>query len=71
MTAITAPRTVAGTTSFERTLLRAASALDQFVLHRLERRSAPDARSAAAARSVVASARDAAEAHAAMGMMPR
>ena len=71
MTAISAPRISAGVTPFERSLLRAASALDQFVSHRLERRAGAEERKAAAVRSSTASARSAAEAHAAWGMLPR
>jgi len=71
MTAISAPRAYAGTTFFERSLLRMASSLDQFVSQRLELRSSAEARRVAAAQAAVASARDAAHAHAAMGMLPR
>ena len=71
MTAISAPRISAGTTTFERSLLRASTALDQYVSHRLERRSGAEERRVAALRSAVASARGAAEAHAAIGMLPR
>jgi hypothetical protein len=71
MTAISAPRISAGTTTFERSLLRASTALDQYVSHRLERRSAAEERQAAAVRTSAAAARGAAEAHAAMGMLPR
>ena len=71
MTAISAPRVSVGTTPFERSLLRAATALDHFVSHRLERRSGADERRAAAVRTTAASVRGAAEAHAAMGMLPR
>ena len=71
MTAISAPRVSVGTTPFERSLLRAATALDHFVSHRLERRSSAEERNAAAARSSAASVRNAAEAHAVMGMLPR
>ena len=60
MTAISAPRVSAGTTTFERSLLRAATALDQYVSHRLERRSSAEERKAAAVRSSAASARGAA-----------
>ena len=71
MTAISAPRVSVGTTPFERSLLRAATALDQYVSHRLERRSSTEERNAAAVRTSAASARGAAEAHAVMGMLPR
>ena len=71
MTAISAPRLSVGTTPFERSLLRAATALDHFVSHRLERRSGAEERGVAALRSTVAATRGAAEAHAAMGMQPR
>ena len=71
MTAITAPRVSVGITPFERSLLRASSALDQYVSHRLERRSGAEERKADAVRSGAASTRGAAEAHAAMGMLPR
>ena len=71
MTTISAPRVSVGITPFERSLLRAATALDQYVSHRLERRSGADERRAAAVRASAASTRSAAEAHAAMGMLPR
>jgi len=71
MTAISAPRVSAGTTTFERSLLRAASALDHYVSLRLERRSGAEYRRAAAAQSVAAAVRGAAQAHGSIGMLPR
>ena len=71
MTAISAPRTSAGVTPFERSLLQAASALDAFVTHRLVRRASTEYRSAAAAQSRATAVRDAAQAHGAIGILPR
>lgn len=71
MTAITASRSVAGTTTFERSLLRASTALDTFVSHRLARRTGADYRSAAATQAAAAAKRGAAEAYATVGMLPR
>ena len=51
MTAISAPRTSAGTTPFERSLLRAASALDRFVARASSAAPAPSTAGAAAVQS--------------------
>lgn len=71
MTAISAPRTSAGVTLFERSLLHAASVLDSFVQHRLARRASDEYRRATAVQSSTVAVRDAAQAHGAIGMLPR
>jgi hypothetical protein len=71
MTAISAPLSSAGITPFERSLLRAASAADRFVLQRLGRRSSSEYRRAAATQSATVAFRDAAQARGAMGLLPR
>jgi hypothetical protein len=71
MTAISAPRAVAGATPFERSLLRAAQTLDAYVASRLARRSSVAYRSAASAQSRALAARNSAEAHRSAGMLPR
>ena len=71
MTAIPAARVIAHATPFERTLLRAASTLDHFVAMRLERRSGLAHRRAVEAQSAFAAARRSAEAHGAIGLLPR
>jgi Mg-chelatase subunit ChlD len=71
MTAISAPRTLTRTTSFERTLLRAASTLDHIVEVRLERRSSTAHRAAVDAQSSFAARRRSAEARGAIGLLPR
>lgn len=71
MTAISAPRTSAGITPFERSLLRASSAMDRFVGQRLERRASAGYRRATAAQSSSVAVRDAAQAGAAIGLLPR
>ena len=71
MTAISAPRTSAGITPFERSLLRAASTLDAFVTHRLTRRASAEYRRATAVQSGAVAIRDAAQAHGAIGLLPR
>ena len=71
MTAISAPRISAGTTPFERSLLRTSSALDGFVVRRLERRASVEYRRADDVQSARVSARDAAQARGAMGLLPR
>lgn len=77
MTAITAHHVVssrtaaARTTAFERALLQAASTLDAFVATRLERRSDAARRQSVEIQDAAARARSAAEARAALGMLPR
>ena len=76
MTAITADELTArgfraSATRFDRALLRAASALDAYVVARVERRDGVDERRALIAQAGVAGARREAEARAAMGMLPR
>lgn len=71
MTAISAPRNLSRTTSFERILLRAASGLDRFVAARLERRATAAHRAVVDAQSSFAAARRAAEARGALGVLPR
>lgn len=58
-------------TRFDRTLLAAASALDAYVLARVEKRDRAEKRRALTAQAVVSGARRDAEARAAMGMLPR
>ena len=71
MTAISAPRVLSGATPFERALLSAASALDRFVAHRLQRRGEAGYRRAHEAQLAFAVTRDAAQARGAMGLLPR
>ncbi|MGN6221708.1 MAG: hypothetical protein ACTHNQ_19595 [Microbacterium sp.] len=75
MTTITAHRVVssraARTTAFDRALLQAASALDAFVATRLERRADAARRRSVAVQDAAAGARSAAEARAAIGVLPR
>jgi hypothetical protein len=71
MTAISAPRTSAGITPFERSLLRAASAMDQFVVRRLDRRASSEYRRAADVQTATAAVRQAAQARGAIGLLPR
>jgi hypothetical protein len=75
MTAITASQAVVRpaprVTGFERTLLRAASALDLFVAGRVARRGDAEYRRAVLEQSVGALARSDAQARAAIGILPR
>ncbi|GAA1990280.1 hypothetical protein [Microbacterium pumilum] len=71
MTAISASRGYARTTAFERTLLCASATLDHFVSQRLERRAAAGHRRAVSAQTAFATARSDAQAHGAVGMLPR
>lgn len=76
MTTITAhhvvsSRAAARTTAFDRALLQAASALDAFVATRLERRADAARRRSVAVQDAAAGARSAAEARAAIGVLPR
>jgi len=76
MTTITAhhvasSRTAARTTAFERALLQAASSLDAFVATRLERRSDAARRQSVEVQDAAARSRSAAEARAAVGILPR
>lgn len=75
MTTLTAhyatTRTATRATTFERTLLRAASALDAFVLTRVERRGADELRRVARTQDASAEARRSAQARGAMGVLPR
>ena len=59
------------TTRFDRTLLRTASAIDAYVLARVERRHGAEWRRAMSARAAATGARRDAEALAALGMLPR
>ena len=58
-------------TTFERALLRAASALDAYAIARQARRHDADRRRALVAQTRVAGARRDAEARAAIGLLPR
>ncbi|MFC8682398.1 hypothetical protein ACFT30_12830 [Microbacterium ureisolvens] len=58
-------------TRFDRTLLRAAAALDAYALGRVERRHDAVQRRALTAQDVAAGARQEAEALGAIGMLPR
>jgi hypothetical protein len=76
MTTITAGELAArgfetSATRFDRTLLRAASALDAYVIARVERRDGAARRRALTAQAVVSGARRDAEALASTGMLPR
>ncbi len=71
MTTISASRSTAGTTPFESMLLGAASAVDDFVAGRLERRGSAVYRRAARTAAAGAAARDAAQARGAIGILPR
>jgi hypothetical protein len=71
MTAISAPRTSAGITPFERSLLRTAAVLDGFVVRRLDRRASVEYRRAAQVQSAMVLSRDAAQAGGAIGLLPR
>lgn len=68
---IVAPALVAGATRLDRTLLRAASALDSFVVARLERRATDESRRALAAQTTATQQRRDAEARGAIGLLPR
>ena len=76
MTAITSPyvrtrHAATRTTVIDRTLLRAAAALDAFVQARLERRVGAVAHHALAAQDAATTVRRNAEALAAVGILPR
>lgn len=71
MTTISAPRALTRPTPFERTLLHAAAALDRFVSSRLERRGTTEHRRADDAWRAHSVTRSAAEAHGAIGLLPR
>ncbi len=59
------------TTTFERALLRAASAIDAYVVARQEHRGDAGRRSALAAQNRLTGLRQDAEARAAVGILPR
>jgi hypothetical protein len=61
----------AATDGFDRVLLRTAATLSSYVVLRLERRSGAAPRRAVAAQSAAASARNAAQARGAIGILPR
>ncbi len=76
MTAITADELAtrgfrASATRFDRALLRTASALDAYVVARLEKRDGAQERRALTAQATASGVRREAEARAAMGMLPR
>jgi predicted secreted Zn-dependent protease len=76
MTAITAGELPASdlgasATAFDHTLLRAAAALDAYVLLRVQRRRGSQPRRALIAQTAAGDARRHAEALAAIGMLPR
>jgi hypothetical protein len=76
MTAITADELAArgfraSATRFDRALLRAASALDAYVVARVEKRDDAQERRALTVQAAASTARREAEARAAMGMLPR
>ena len=68
---IVAPALAARATRFDRALLRAASALDSFVLARLERRAGDGPRRVLAAQAAAAERRRNAEACGSIGLLPR
>ncbi|MDQ7877653.1 hypothetical protein Q9R08_06670 [Microbacterium sp. QXD-8] len=61
----------ASATRFDRALLRAASAIDAYVIARVERRDGAERRRALTAQTAASGARRDAEALAATGMLPR
>jgi hypothetical protein len=61
----------ASSTAFERALLRTASALDAYVIARVQRRDARPRRAALIAQAAAGDARRDAEARAAIGLLPR
>ena len=65
-----APALAARATRFDRTLLRAASSFDSFVVARLERRAGDGSRRALAAQEAATERRRAAEARGAIGFHP-
>lgn len=67
---IVAPALAARATTFDRVLLRAASAIDAFVVARLERRAQDVSRRAVAMQTAAAQRRDAAVARGAIGILP-
>lgn len=71
MTTLSASRAGVAVTTFEGILLRAASALEHFASERLERRGGDAYRRAAQTQAAGEAARGAAQAHAAIGMIPR
>ncbi|MFB7891259.1 hypothetical protein ACFC1I_03550 [Microbacterium sp. NPDC056044] len=76
MTAITADELAArgfraSATRFDRALLRAASALDAYVVARVEKAGDAQERRALTAQAAASGARHEAEAFASMGMLPR
>ncbi|MBW9118763.1 hypothetical protein JNB63_01505 [Microbacterium trichothecenolyticum] len=76
MSAITADELAArgfraSATRFDRALLRAASALDAYVVARVEKRDDAQERRALTVQAAASTARREAEAHAAVGMLPR
>jgi hypothetical protein len=71
MTAISATRVRRGATTLERAMLSAASAIDGFVIGRLERRSGSDHRRAHRAQRSFAEAREGAQARGAIGLLPQ
>ncbi|WP_194411484.1 hypothetical protein [Microbacterium cremeum] len=68
---IVAPALAVRATRFDRMLLRAASAIDSFVVARLERRASAESRRASAAQTAATQRRRDAEARGAIGLLPR
>lgn len=68
---IVAPALAARATRFDRTLLRATSTIDSFVVARLERRAGDGSRRVLTAQAAAAERRRDAEAHGAIGLLPR
>lgn len=68
---IVAPALAARATRFDRTLLRAASAIDSFVVARIERRAHDESRRVFAAQTAATQRRRDAEARGAIGLLPR
>lgn len=71
MTAISAPSVRIHITPFERTLLRTSAAIEQYVGMRLERRAGAESRRATSAQLAAVTARSAAQARGAIGILPR
>ena len=71
MTTISASRSAVGATPLESLLLGAASAVDDFVAGRVERRGTAAHRRVGETVAAFAAARDAAHARGAIGLLPR
>lgn len=68
---LVAPTVAVRATRLDRALLRAASAIDGFVVARIERRTADESRRAVTAQAAATRMRRDAEARGAIGLLPR